>query len=146
MKKIKITEDQAIRLKILNEDANPLVKYELYCRKRAEEVDRCFVKVININIAEILHNEVNIREIYKYLSDIEDQVLSVEKQAYSHIAHMDGEDLDLVIDNATDLVTDKITSLQLIISDLEKIQELNEEHKLLKQFANVKPIDITPQS
>ncbi len=56
---------------------------------------------------------------------------------------MPDEGLDARIDRASEWVTDKVTAIQIIIMELEKLQELSERHELVKVFDDVQPIDVT---
>jgi hypothetical protein len=78
------------------------------------------------------------------LNKIESEVMRANKRAYAYIANLPEEDLDVRIDKAHDIVMDKLTPLQLITMDLEKLQLSTQQHDLTRPFNNVKPIDVTP--
>ena len=142
--KIKITEDQAKRLNLINEDVNPLTQYEAFCKQMIEKVNKVYLHVTAISIAEILNNQVNMEEINSQLDKIESEVYNGSRRAYQYIANLpEDTDLDIRIDNANSLVMDKLTPLQLITMDLEKIQLSIEQHDITGPFKDVKPMDIS---
>ena len=141
--KIKITEEQAKRLKLIKENADPLTYFEQHCVKLIAEINKVYGKVININVAEILSGEVSISELSKHLDKIEDSLRVYEKKAYAYIETLPEEDLDVRIDDAYYKVNQKLTPLQLMVMDLERFQNSSEEHKLTEPFKDVKPMDIS---
>jgi hypothetical protein len=143
MKRIKITEGQAKRLKLISENTDPLSSYEHFCKIKAQEVNRLYTRIINITIAEIISNEVNIDKLNEMLNKIESEVRIGSRRAYQYIKNMPEADLDLRIDNAEDMVTDKLTPLQLLTMDLEKLQNSIQESRLTKSFNDINPLDIT---
>lgn len=143
MKRIRITEDQAKRLKLINENTDPLSSYEHFCKVKAQEVNRIYSRVISISISEIISNEVNMGNLNDMLSKIESEAHIGSRRAYQHIKNMPEADLDLRIDNAFDVVMNKLTPLQLIVMDLEKLQNSIQESDLTKSFKDITPIDIT---
>ena len=143
MKRIKITEGQAKRLKLISENTDPLSSYEHFCQIKAQEVNRIYSKVISITIAEIISNEVNIGKLNDMLNKIESEVRIGSRRAYQYIKNMPEADLDLRIDNAEDVVMDKLTPLQLLAMELEKLQNTVQESRLTKSFNDINPLDIT---
>lgn len=141
--KIKITEDQAKRLNLINEDVNPLTQFEAYCKDKAQVINNLYLKVTAISINEILHGQINMEEINNQLDLIEDSVRNGTKRAYQYIQNLPETDLDIRIDNAEDIVLNKLHALQLITMDLEKLQLSTEQHNTLTPFKDVKPMDIS---
>ncbi len=141
--KIKITEAQANRLKLLKEDMNPLAQFEKFCKDKVQEVNNLYLKVTSITISDILNKEVNIQEINHQLDIIERDLMMGNKRAYLYIDKMPDEGLDVRIDRANDTVHDKLTPLQLVTMDLEKLQLSAEHHSLTKPFSDIKPMDIS---
>ena len=113
--KIKISEAQAKRLKLVNENVDIIGQFEHLCQTTIQEVNKIYLKVINIAVSDILDGQVKIQDIYQYVDRIENKILDADKKAYAYIAQLPEADLDLRIDNAASSVTDKITALQLII-------------------------------
>lgn len=141
--KIKITENQAKRLKLINEDINPLTQYEAFCKQMVEKVNKMYLHISAISISEILNNQVSMEEINTQLNAMEREIANGGKRAYQYINNSQEEDLDVRIDNAENLVMDKLTPLQLITMDLEKLQLTIEQHNITAPFKDVKPMDIS---
>jgi len=141
--KIKITEAQAKRLNLINEDNNPLAQFEKFCQLRLEHVNQLYLKVASLSINEILHNQVDISDINKELDKIEDAVRKGSRIAYQYINNRpESEELDIRIDNAEFSVSQRLNALQLITMDLEQLQVSTEQHETTKPFHDVKPMDI----
>jgi diphthamide synthase (EF-2-diphthine--ammonia ligase) len=141
--KIKITEQQAKRLRILNEDIDVLSQFEQLCIAKSQEVDKLYMKLTDLSVAEILNGEVSLEQMETYVRNIERKLMDANRKAYSYIENLPEEDLDLRIDNAFDKANGKISSIQLIIYGLRDLQDSSKEHKLTKDFANLKPIEIS---
>jgi hypothetical protein len=141
--KIKITEGQAKRLGLINENADPLVQYEQYCSQLVPVVEKMYQQVINITVDDLLNKRVNMEELNKKLDSIESAISDGSRKAYAFINNSPEEDLDVRIDKAHDLVMDKLTPLQLVTMDLERLQNSSEMHRLTEPFKHIKPLDIT---
>jgi Na+-transporting NADH:ubiquinone oxidoreductase subunit NqrC len=141
--KIKITEQQAKRLRLIKEDIDVLSQFEQLCKVNSQEMDKLYMKLSDLSVAEILNNEVSLEEMESYVRNIEAKLMDANRKAYSYIENLPEEDLDLRIDNAFDKANGKVSSIQLIIYGLKDLQNSAEEHNLTKDFANLKPIDIT---
>lgn len=141
--KIKITEQQAKRLRIINEDIDVLSQFEQLCRVNSQEMDKLYMKLSDLSVAEILNNEVSFEEMESYVRNIEAKLMDANRKAYSYIENLPEEDLDLRIDNAFDKANGKISSIQLIIYGLKDLQNSAEEHNLTKDFENLKPIEVS---
>ena len=141
--KIKITEAQAKRIGLINENIDPLSQYEDYCKKMVEKVNAIYRQVINITVDDLIHDTVNMEEINKQLDAIESAISDGSRKAYAYIENLPEEDLDIRIDRAQDLVNDRLTPLQLIVMDLEKLQMVSNDHNYAKAFSDIKPLDIT---
>ena len=141
--KIKITEQQAKRLRIINEDVDVLTQFEQLCRAKSQEMDKLYMKLTDLSVAEILNGEVSFEEMESYVRNIEGKLMDANRKAYSYIENLPEEDLDLRIDDAFDKANGKIASIQLIIYGLRDLQDSSEEHNLTKDFANLKPIEIS---
>jgi len=142
--KIRITEEQAKRIKLINEDINQLIQFEEFCKRKIQEINTIYVKVINLTIAEVVNGEVDMVKIERILGSIGTSIHEANKVAYRYIEGLPEENLDLRIDKVYDAVTDKLTSLELIVMDLESLQSKAKEHHLSNSFSDTKPIDITP--
>ena len=143
MKKIKITEAQAKRLKLISENSDELARFEHYCTLKAEDVNKFYVRISHITIAEILNNEVNMENITSMLNALEREISQASKKAYDYVEQLSDDELYDRVRKAEDKVMDKLTSLQLVTMDLEKVQLLVKEHNLTKPFYDIKSMDIT---
>jgi len=141
--KIKITEQQAKRLGFINENVDVLTQFEQLCRAKSQEMDKLYMKLTDLSVAEILNGEVSFEEMESYVRNIEGKLMDANRKAYSYIENLPEEDLDLRIDDAFDKANGKIASIQLIIYGLRDLQDSSEEHNLTKDFANLKPIEIS---
>lgn len=141
--KIKITEQQAKRLRIINEDIDVLSQFEQLCKVNSQEMDKLYMKLSDLSVAEILNNEVSFEEMESYVRNIEAKLMDANRKAYSYIENLPDENLDLRIDNAFDKANGKISSIQLIIYGLKDLQNSAEEHNLTKDFENLKPIEVS---
>ncbi len=142
-KKLIITESQFEKVRFLKENTDIIAKFEALCNKNIAELNKLYSKVTNISISEIIEGRVNIDGITQYLNNLEDNLNKANNTAYSVINNLPDADLDLKIDAAHSRVSDKISSLNLILLSLEQIQKYEKEHKLSKSFGDVQPIDIT---
>ena len=145
MKKIKITEEQAKRLKLIDEGIDPLTQFEEFAKARVNEINLLYGKVINLTTAEVINHEIDMTEIWKHLSNIGTALHAKNKIAYNFIVNSpESDELDARIDIAYDSVSNKLTALELIVTNLETLQDEAEEHKLSSVFQDVKPMEITP--
>jgi len=141
--KIKITEEQAKRFKLINEDTNPLSQFEHFCTVKVQDVNKLYSKVISLTIIELLNGEINLKDISNVLDKIEGDIHNGNKRAYNYINSLPDEDLDIRIDRASDSVMRKLNVLQLMVMDLEKFQFSGQQHSITRLFKDVKPMDIT---
>ena len=132
--KIKITEGQAKRLKLISENTDELSRFIYLCDVKVQEINKIYNKVSFITIAEILNHEVNMVEINTVLDKIEHDVLRSNNKAYASIKHLPEEGLDEKIDKAYEKVNSKLTPLQIVVLDLEKLQLAARQHDLTKPF------------
>lgn len=141
--KIIITEGQAKRLKLINENTDPLTQFEYLCKSKIQEINKLYTKVTNLSIHEILHKEIDMGNLYKILENIENNLMMADKKSYDYIKTLPEANLDDRIDSAHDSVSDRLRPLQIIVMDLEKLQLSTEEHSLTQPFNDIKPLDIT---
>ena len=142
-KKIILTESQFEKIKLLKENTDVIAKFEALCAKKVEALNKLYSKISNISVIEIIQGVVDIDGLTAYLNRLEDELNKANRNAYSIVNNLPESDLDLKIDNATSRVSDKISSLNLILLSLEQIQKYEREHKLSKSFEDAKPLDIT---
>jgi hypothetical protein len=135
--KIKITESQAKRLKLINENYDEISRFEEFCETKVKLVDKYYVRVSFITIAEILNKEVNFEVINEELNAIEREISQASEIANDYVESL-SEELFYRVRNAEHKVMDKLTSLQLITMDLETLQSTINKHNLSKPFKDVK--------
>lgn len=144
VKKIKITEAQAKSLGLINENVDMLTQFEQFCRIKVQEVNGLYNKISAISVYELIHKQVNLSDYSNRLSRLDNELRTANRKVEnSIIGHPDEDTLDSRLDKANYPVSDKISSLELIISSLESLESLSEEHKLVQSFRDVQPIDIT---
>lgn len=144
--KIKITEAQAKRLKLIKENSNIIEQFEMLCKNKSEELNKIFFNITNFSILEILEPEFNSEQIYSNVSEIERTINAMEDKLISFSETLPEDQIkkiDSLITNYTSSLFNKINSIHLILMELEKVHELSIEHKPLSLFPNNKPIDIS---
>lgn len=141
--KIKITEAQARRLNLLKESNDPVARIEQYVKIKSEVVNNLYDKIVNLSVYELLTGNINFNADARMLMLITDEVRILSKQAYSYINNLPDDNLDQRIDDAQYFLDNKIDSLQLIISSIERVYEMEDEHKVTQFFKNSGPMDIT---
>lgn len=141
--KLRITEEQASRLKLINEDVNLVAKFEEFCNAKVKEINTLYVRIISLSVAEVISNEIDLNALEKHLYRLETSLLNVERKTSSSVAD---ESLKEKIDVAYNKADRKLSLLQLVLLDLEKLQESANEHRVTDYFGDVKPMDISPES
>lgn len=143
--KIKITESQYNKIKLIKESEDQLAKFRQLCVSKSVELDNIYSKITFESVGEILAMNMDIKNINRTVSKIEDIVYKAEKQLlslYDNGALQGEEDMDMILGDIADIVNDKARSLTLILDKLEALQDYQEEYNLTSQFSNVKPMDI----
>jgi len=143
--KIKITESQYNKIKLIKESEDQLAKFRQFCTSKSVELDNIYSKITFESVGEILAMNMDIKNINRTVSKIEDIVYKAEKQLlslYDNGALQGEEDMDMILGDIADIVNDKARSLILILDKLEALQDYQEEYNLTSQFSNVKPMDI----
>ncbi len=144
--KIIITESQLGRLKILKEQQDDIDKYRAFCQIKAEEVNNIYNKVSYETLANFLNMSVDVEQLIKHLEMIETAVEKAERnmlQLWERGIVGDGDDsYDMIINEIAHMVTDKTTSLTLILGHIEEIQIYQKKHNLTRYFDDNKPLDI----
>ena len=142
--KIKITENQYSRIRLVLEQDDYMKTYKNFCNQKMEEVNKIYSKLVNTSIAEIISGEVNIEQIKELVDKIESSVYNAAKNMRklwdNQVIGADDENFDLVISEIEDSVLDKINPLSVVLYSLEKVQE--ESGALGSQFKDVKPIEV----
>ena len=143
--KIKITENQYSKIRIIAEQDEYMKTYVNFCAKKAKEVDMLYSKVINESVIDILNMSIKIENIITMLNSIENDVNNQEQNMlnlWSKKLISGDDDFDLEIEKIASLVVDKITALTLILNPLEEMQNYGVEHNLTLAFKNVSPIEV----
>lgn len=142
--KIKITENQYSKIRLILEQEEYLNKFKVFCGEKLKEVYNLYSKIINVSMSEIISGQINIKEIQKMLNKIEDDVYAARRNIENlwdqNLIGNEDDDFDLVIWDIADGVNNKIGPLSEMIDSLADIQEKSES--ILTQFKDVKPIEI----
>jgi hypothetical protein len=140
--KIKLTETQYNKIKLVKESEEQLSKFKKLCDEKSAELDKIYSKITFESIADILSMNLNIKNIGKVVYGIEDFMYKAKKQFMSMYGQDDDGEIESAIYDMADMVTDKATNLTLILDKLEDIQQYQQEYNLTAQFNNVKPLEI----
>ena len=143
--KIKITENQFSKIRILAEQDEYMNKYREFCAEKIQEVNKIYSKVINSSIADFLEMNLNAKDLNNLIDKIENAVNAMESnmlRLWDNQSINGNENLDIEIENIASSVSDKISSLILILNPLEKLQDYEVEHNLTQKFDDVKPIEV----
>lgn len=132
--KIRITEKQAKRLKLINESNNAYEAALEFSKELEPKLNFIFNQVKEIKVIDILENKVNFDSLHTLLSEMEGNMDKMYKYGYNYINSLEDEDLDIALDDAQRLVSDKINIIDIILYELEKIADKNEEYSFLKTF------------
>ena len=141
--KITITESQAKTLNLITEASNPLEDIQKYSKEMSQKLNLLFNKLTNLTVYDVMSGSLDLHQIEKLLTQISLDVHKKYMSAYSYIENLPDEGLDVLIDDAEDLVSDKIASLEFILINLTKLYSDTEEFKLFKSFGSNEPMDIT---
>lgn len=134
MKRIIITEDQAKRLNLINEDVNPLTVLERISNVRTPEMDSLYVKLSKITIEALIKNSLDVPNLQRYIDHkIETELDNAYSNAYDY-SSSSSDDLTERIDLAYYPLKRKINAIQLILGGLEKFQSSMSDGKVSKTF------------
>lgn len=140
--KIKITENQAKRLKLINEETDIISQLEQFSKIKSQEINNIFLKLSETTINEIIGGSVNLPELSKHLDNIDSGLYAANKKAYAFIETLPDENLDLRIDRAFSSLNLKLTSVNMIVNELKKLSDILAEHNVKDVFKEAKPIEI----
>ncbi len=142
--KIKITENQYSKIRLVLEQEEYLNKFKVFCGEKLKEVYNLYSKIINVSMSEIISGEINIKETQKTLDKIENDIYTARRNIENlwdqNLIGTDDDDFDLVIWDIADNVNNKIGPLSEMIDSLADIQVKGEN--ISAQFKDVKPIEI----
>jgi hypothetical protein len=144
--KIKITEAQYSKIKVIAEQDEYLNNFNNFCAKKLDEINKIYSKVINLSVDEILRMELNIAQTIKVIENIEKEINNSERSIINlwdtERIKTDDENYDMKIYELSEKVNDKINSLTLILIPLAELQGYQSERKMTNMFGDVKPIEI----
>jgi uncharacterized protein YaaR (DUF327 family) len=141
--KIKVTENQYNKIRIIKESEDQLAKFKQLCNEKSAELDKIYSKITFESVGDILSMNINIKNLGKVVYGIEDFMYKAKKQFMAMYGQDDVDDeIELAIYDMAEVVTDKATNLTLILDKLEDIQGYQEEFNLTAQFNNIKPLEI----
>lgn len=142
--KIKITESQYSKIRLVKEQEEYIERYKSFCAEKAKEADSIYSKIINESVGDIMRMSIDAEQLNDRVSKIENSILSAEKNMESLYSQglISGPDLELSIADIASSVTDKLTSITLLLNCLEKVQEYEKEHRLSYSFKNIKPLEV----
>lgn len=141
--KIKINEHQAKLLKIIKENEDFLTQFEKLCKVNSKEMEKIYLNLSNITVAELVNNEVSLDDIESHVRNVESKLMDANRRAYKAIESLPENDLDLRIDNAFDEVNGKVAVIQLLIYGLKDLIKFSEEHSFNKEFENIQTINVS---
>lgn len=138
--RIKLTESQYEKLRLIKESEDMLEKYKKLCSDTIVEVDKMYLNVINTPTSDYLDMTINADDLERKLNKLEDVIYKAEKNILN--MNQGDEDFESIVENLASSVTRKITSLNLILQIMSELQDKEEEYNLTKDFSNVKPMEI----
>ena len=141
--KIKITENQYSKIRLILEQEEYLTQFKNFCNQKTQEVNELYTKVINASIADIVFGNINVTGLLKNLEKIENDI-DVARRNIENLWNQgliaNDDDFDLVIWEIADSVTNKINPLESIFNGLVEIQANTKG--ITSQFSDIKPIEI----
>lgn len=142
--KIKITENQYSKIRLVLEQEEYMTRFKDFCNEKLQEVNKIYSNLISLSIGEILQGNINLEKVKNDLDKIENDIVNARKNMESmwnqNIIGTDNEDFDMVIWGISDVVTDRIDVLGLVLFSLIEAQE--KSNILVELFKDVKPIKI----
>jgi hypothetical protein len=144
--KIKITENQYSKIKIVAEQTEYVDRYKSLCELKKEEINKIYTNIIHLSIGEILGLDFDVRKFISVVNKIENEINNAESNMIklwdARIIGHDIEDYDVMITNMAGDVTDKISSLLMLLDSINNLQESEHEHNLTNDFKDLKTINI----
>jgi len=148
--KLKITNEQAKRLNLINEQVDDIIKFEELCKKQIEEVYKFFVKITNMYVIDLIEQGADntLKTYYDAIDKIDTVLYNQSTRLSNIIDKLDNEDerysLQDRVDSAYYPILKKVNGLHELIDSLRKVSELSEykEDGLLDIFKDVKSMNI----
>lgn len=148
--KIIITESQARKLRLIGENIEQydiIAAYENECKNKSVEIDKDFLNIMSMSVDEVINKKVDFAGLYNKLSKVESASYDIYKKITDRLEGELSEDEFYKIEGrlytANNLISDKVSALNSIIESLVDLQTKVVDEDLLKNFAGVKPLDIT---
>lgn len=138
--KIKITEDQAKRLNLLNNE-DPIGVLHRNTLRLEPILTKIFNELTNLSVAEIQNT--NFNNISSVLSEIEEKIRLLDKYANDYIDSQSEDDnweLENRLTDATYEFNKKLTIIEDLNYKLSNLQEFMIENNVMSKF---QPLDIT---
>lgn len=107
-------------------------------------------KITFINVAEVLNEEIDLRELDKHIWALKDSMMKISKDIRREVDSMTEdeyfekwEDAHNALDDIGRAVDDKLDVLDEIVSKLREIADKSEEEEYLSHFKDIDQIDVT---
>ncbi len=142
--RIRITEDQANRLNILNNGDDPIKLLNQYTKLKMDIVDNIYNTLVNLSVSELMNSELNLEGYEDIISGIEVGINKYKENAFNFIGHDDEkEEQRREADIIPYDLERKISGLDSMLSTLDRTMSALEDNEYLRLFKGNKPIDIT---
>lgn len=142
--KIKITENQYSKIRLVLEQEEYMTKFKDFCNQKLQEVNKIYSTLINLSIGEIFQGKINLEKVKDDLDKIENSVVvarkNMERMWQQNIIGSGDEEYEMVIWGVSDVVTDRIDVLGLVLFSLIEAQEKSD--RVAEFFKSIKPLEI----
>lgn len=124
------------------------IKYTDEFSKISTAADRLWNRVSFINVAEIVNNEVDLRDLEKRCWSLTDALYKTNKEMGASSERLSDDEYDNFSDEINELeekyslIDSKISTIEGVINHLQKIQEDFEENDSLKFFDDSQNINL----
>jgi len=148
--KLKITNEQAKRLSLINEQLDDIIKFEDLCKKQMEEVNKIFVQITNMYVIELIEQggDNTLKNYYNTLDKIDTTLYNQSNRLSNTISTMEDEDemdrLQDRVDSAYFPILKKVNALHKLIDSLRAVSDLSDsgEDSMLDIFKDIKSMNI----
>lgn len=142
--RIRITEDQANRLNILNNGDNPVKLLNQYTKLKMDVIDQIYDTLVNLSISELMNPEFNLRGYEDVISGIEVGVRNYKESAFTFIGNDDEHEEEI---SEADMIPydleRKLSGLDSMISSIGTLRNDLEDNEYLRMFKGNEPMDVT---
>ena len=144
--RIRVTESQYSKIRLVTEQQEYVNKYKAFCAEREKEVTILYNKIVSETVGGILDLSIDIESLISKIEKIEREVDTQNSNMYNlwDQGLIDGDDnYDLVLNEISSPVSSKIDALSILLYALDKVQQYEKEgNRITKKFPD-KPLDIT---